>query len=56
MGRKIHFVQFQDFFQAIKWKMTDGEKETNLNRQGQWPVWPDKNRQMSIKYAQKWFH
>ena len=20
------------------------------------PVWPDKNRQMSIKIAQKWFH
>ena len=20
------------------------------------PVWPDKNRQMSIKVAQKWFH
>ena len=20
------------------------------------PVWPDKNRQMSVKVAQKWFH
>ena len=21
-----------------------------------WPVWPDKNRQISIKIARKWFH
>ena len=21
-----------------------------------WPVWPEENRQMSVKVAQKWFH
>ena len=28
----------------------------SYTKSGRQPVWPDKNPQMSIKVAQKWFH
>ena len=31
-------------------------KRVQIDETGVWAVWPDKNHQMSIKVAQKWFH
>ena len=30
--------------------------DNSWNKGDYWAVWPEKNRQMSIKVAQKWFH
>ena len=42
---------FSDLDQAIK---EERFKLTTLRHS--WPVWPNKNRQISIKVAQIWFH
>ena len=45
---------YMKLFRVGKWRVKDKHKWAKVHLYQS--VWPDKNRQMSIKVAQKWFH
>ena len=50
------FLLEQNVESVFKWQRVEIPSKDISAKWERGPVWPDKNRQMSIKVAQKWFH